>query len=452
MIRLKNLYFCSLEGEVITPKDPEYDIVRQEWNRAIQKLPIALVYCKNNYEVSQAILWAREKDVPIRIRSGGHNYEGYSTGNCVLVIDISNMNKIKIDSCNNTVKVQGGVKNSQLYNYISSKGYPFPGGLCPTVGVSGYTLGGGWGYSARKFGLGCDSLLEVEIINYKGCTIKANQRENPDLFWALKGAGGGNFGIVVSMTYKLPQKIDKVTVFELYYPNASKEMQMQFLKTWQTWITTVDNDINMSGGVYNSEEDGIYVYVRGISYKNKIDTELLLKPFFNIENIDSTFEESTFLEAIKKLGSYYPPYEYFKSTGRFTHRIYTDEELNNLLDIVNKPRPEGSYLTQIGIYGLGGLISNIGEHETAYFYRNAWYILLIQSVFENNIYRKINNEWVDENFKYIYSITEGSYVNFPYSKLKNYLYDYYGCNVNKLKLVKKRYDPKNIFDFPQGIK
>lgn len=452
MINLKNLCFCSLEGQVITPKNPEYEIVRQEWNRAIQKLPIALVYCSNNHEVIQAILWGKENNVPIRIRSGGHNYEGYSTGNCVLVIDISKMNNIKIDSSENTVKVQGGVKNSQLYNYISSQGYPFPGGLCPTVGVSGYTLGGGWGYSCRKFGLGCDSLVEIEIINYNGCILRANQRENSELFWALKGAGGGNFGVVVSMTYKLPSKVDKVTIFELYYPNASKDIQVQFLQIWQRWITTVDNDINMSGGVYNSEDDGIYVYVRGISYKNEIDTEKLLAPFLNIENIESSFEELTFLEAINKLGSTYPPYEYFKSTGRFAQRVYTEEELNTLLDIVNKPRPQGSYLTQIGIYGLGGAVSNISQSETAYYYRDAWYILSIQSVFENNAYRKINNKWVDDNFKYIYSITEGSYVNFPYSELKDYLHDYYGCNVNKLKLVKKYYDPKNVFGFPQGIK
>ncbi|MGL6104532.1 FAD-binding oxidoreductase [Romboutsia sp.] len=239
---------------IITPKSPEYNTSIQEWNRAINKFPYLIAYCENTSDVSEIIHYARKHHLPIRIRSGGHNYEGYSTGNDCVVIDISKMNNTKIDYVNNTVKLDGGTKNTELYNYISNEGYPFSGGTCPTVGVSGYALGGGWGYSARKFGLGCDSLVEVELVNYKGCVLTANKDKNSDLFWALQGAGGGNFGVITSMTFSLPPKVDKVTYVRMYYPGINKNIQVKVLDTWQKWISSVDNDINLSGGLYNTKK------------------------------------------------------------------------------------------------------------------------------------------------------------------------------------------------------
>lgn len=448
---MEELYFLNLEGDIITPNDKKYEEARQEWNRAIQKYPVAIIYCETNQDVSKAILWASSREVPIRIRSGGHNYEGYSIGNGLVVIDISRMNSIDVNYEKSIIKIQGGVKNKELYDKISPKGYPFPGGTCPTVGVSGYALGGGWGYSARKFGLGCDNLIEVEMIDYKGKLLRANYYENPDLFWALRGAGGQNFGVVVSMSFNLPQKVDYVTYIELYYPKIDKKNQVKFFDTWQNWIASVDNDINLSGGIYNSEQYGIYAYLRGLSYKNLEDTKLLLEPFYDIYGLDDNLEQLTFYEAITKIQSSYPKYEYFKSSGRFTNYKYTISNIENILEIINQPRPKGSYLTQVGLYGIGGKISDIPKNYTAFFYRNANYILSMQTVFENNTYREINNRWFDYNFRTIYGLTKGSYVNFPYNKLECPGYSYYGDNVYRLRCIKQKYDPHNVFSYPQGL-
>lgn len=245
---------------IITPDSLDYEKARQEWNRSIQKFPKLIAYCETTQDVSDIIKYSYDNDLRIRIRSGGHNYEGYSTGNDVVVIDISKMNNANINYEENTVTVKGGIKNTQLYNYISNQGYPFPGGTCPTVGVSGYALGGGWGYSARKFGLGCDSLIEIEMVNYKGKIIKANKYFNKDLFWALRGAGGGNFGVMTSMKFKLPHKVNKVTYVRMTYQNISKKEQVNILDTWQKWIGLVDKDINLSGGLYHTNEEGVYAY------------------------------------------------------------------------------------------------------------------------------------------------------------------------------------------------
>ena len=160
--------FKKLTGKVITKDDFEYEESRQAWNRAIQKYPQAIVYCQNEEDVMNALKFSKENKIPFRIRSGSHHYEGYSTGNDLLVIDVSHLNKIKLDEVNQIVTVEGGVRNRELYEAVCGAGYPFPGGGCPTVGVAGFTLGGGWGYSARMLGLGCDNLIEAEELFKKG--------------------------------------------------------------------------------------------------------------------------------------------------------------------------------------------------------------------------------------------------------------------------------------------
>ena len=130
---MNNLCFCSLSGEVITKCSTDYEQARQLWNRGIQKYPIAIVYCKNNEDVINAVLWAQKERVPIRIIAGGHNYEGYSSGDCVLVIDVSQLKSINVDLNENTVTIGTGVTNGMLYNALGTLSYPFPGGTCPSV-------------------------------------------------------------------------------------------------------------------------------------------------------------------------------------------------------------------------------------------------------------------------------------------------------------------------------
>lgn len=447
-----NHYFAGLTGKVVTPRNPAYKMARQEWNRAIQKFPLAIVYCFHKNDVSNAICWARRNRADIRIRSGGHNYEGYSTGNSVLVIDVSRMNGLSFDSSRHLIKVQGGIKNRQLYAFLGSQGYPFAGGTCPTVGLSGYALGGGWGYSCRYFGLGCDNLVELELVDYTGRIITANQCRNADLFWACRGAGGGNFGVIVSMTFRVPARVDKVTLFELYYPHASKQAQVDFLATWQDWLRTLDIRMGLQSSTYNSAEEGLATYARGLFYGSAEEANDILQPFANITGVILTLKYLTFLEAITEIEDSYPDSEKFKTTGRFVNRQYNRRELEHLVDIIREERPPGSIITSIGSYALGGTVKDIGPHDTAFFYRDADYILNIGSVWEKEKYADQNIDWVRKHFRYIKSITEGSYINFPYSGLLRYEAAYFGQNVSRLEKIKRKYDPFNVFSFPQSIR
>ena len=149
----------EIAKQVITPEDATYEACKIGWNRGIAWEPAAIVYCQNEEEVKATIEFAKTNHLDLRIRSGGHHYEGYSSGDDVVILDVSQMNDIWIDEGQNKVTVQGGVRNEELYQALGAKGYPFPGGGCPTVGVAGFTLGGGWGYSARYLGLAIVALL-----------------------------------------------------------------------------------------------------------------------------------------------------------------------------------------------------------------------------------------------------------------------------------------------------
>ncbi len=448
---MKSRYFEGLTGAVITPHDPGYEEARQEWNRAIQRYPIAIVYCRKKTDVSNAICWARKRRVGIRIRSRGHHYEGYSTGNCILVIDISKLQRVEINAVQGTVTVEGGVNNSQLYEALGAKGYSFPGGTCPTVGVTGYTLGGGWGYSSRLMGLGCDSLLELEIIDYTGRCLRVNKSYNADMFWALRGAGGGNLGIVVSLTFKLPPKDEGVTLVQLYYPNASRDTMVDFMEIWQKWLEGLDPKLTMSASLYYSIEDNTAIYGRGIFFGSAEEAEPLLKPFTDIEGADLSLEEMSFYEAMQKVQAAYPSYEKFKSTGRFVHKHYDRCELEEILAPIFEA-PQGSVFAAITLYALGGRVAEVDKRETAFYFRSADYIMGIQSVWEKDIYAEENVEWVQKGFNYIKAITFGSYVNFPFSPLEDYERAYYGENAQRLRKINEKYDPFNVFNFPQAIK
>lgn len=448
---MDNICFCSTSGNIITRENPLYDEVRKEWNHSIQKYPIAIVYCQNYKDVIDAILWSVCNKVPLRVRSHGHNYEGFSTGNNVLVIDVSNINEICIDSVKNIVKVGAGVNLSTFYNAITSEGYVFPGGTCPTVGVSGFCLGGGWGLSSRKFGLGCDNIVEIEMVNYKGELLIINEHNHPDLFWAMKGAGGGNFGVVVSISFKLPEKISYITQFELNYSNIDFCTQVEIFDIFQKWITTTSNDINVKVSIVNKVDCDIYANVIGICYNSLVETVQLLNPLLSICGVSINLKYVPFIDAVNDFFKIYPPYDYFQSVGKFVNRHLSKSEISSFLDIINKPRPQGSVVTDVAMYGLGGKVSDVSKYDTAFYYRDSYYILLYQTSFESNSYKDINNKWVLDNYSVLSDITCGSYVNFPYIGIVDYTHEYFGGNICMLKSVKRKYDPYNIFTFPQGI-
>ncbi|MGL4847447.1 MAG: FAD-binding protein [Clostridium sp.] len=436
--------------EIIRPIDKIYRAARLDFNRAIQKYPCLIVYCSSFSDVQNAILYAQKQNLRIRVRTGGHNYEGFSNGDKALVIDISNLNKITLNYKNNTLSAQAGAYLAEIYNLLGSRNIPFPGGACPTVSISGLTLGGGWGYSARYLGLTCDSVTEISLIDYNGKLLTCSKKENSALFFALRGAGGGNFGVVVAFKFRLPNKVCNVTQFTINYSNISKSDSITFFKIWESFIKTAPNEINMKCSISkNSDSDEVTIFCTGLFYGCENALLNLLKPFDFTSGFSLDLTYTSFLQAILFIGASYPQEQTFFSYGRFVDRDFTDSEIESLVNIIYSKMPLNSQTIEMNFYGLGGKVRDF--KDTSFFYRNSNYILLIETTFSDRLYSKENKAWIDKNAKLIYPITNGSYINFPYSPLPNYLYDYFGCNVCKLKAIKSFYDPLNVFNFPQGI-
>jgi FAD/FMN-containing dehydrogenase len=440
----------GIKGKVITPGDPEYNEARQEWNRRIQKFPRAIVYCENRQDVSKSVEWARRRGAPIRLRGGGHHYEGYSTGNGALVIDVSRMDRVTVEG--DLVRAEGGVSNRALYNALGPLGYAFPSGTCPTVCVSGLTQGGGWGLSCRLLGLTCDSLVSAEMVDACGRIVTANAHCNQDLYWALRGGGGGSFGVMTGLVYRLPTlKPEVVTFIQLYYPDTGMAAQTRFWETWQSWLADADERVTLQASIYHAVDEGFAVYSRGLFFGTPEEAMTAVEPLAALPGCETSFEGTTFYDAIQTIENSYPPYEKFKSTGRFVARPFANGEIRRMVESL-RDYPEGSVFTSYSLYALGGAVAAKRPGETAFFYRDAPYITLLQSVWEQDQFEQDNIAWVDRYFPYLASLTAGSYVNFPYSGLKDYMRAYYGGNAGRLHRVKRMYDPCNVFCFPQCIR
>lgn len=288
-------------------------------------------------------------------------------------------------------------------------------------------------------------------MNYEGSIIKANPQNNSDLFWACSGAGGGNFGIIVSMTFRLPPRINKVTLIEIDYLNVSSKAQEEFLHTWQKWLKTADNRITLISRMYNSVNDGLAMLVRGIYYGEPEDAQRIIEDFLALDGAEYNIEYITFLEAVAIIGSAYPSSEKFQAVSRFVLRNFNCNEISEIVSLI-KNRPKGSVFAGISLYALGGRVSEIGIDDTAFFYRNAKFIIWLETIWEENRYAQENRKWIYDQSTYLKAVTTGSYVNFPYRKLPDYLKEYYGDHAKILKKIKIKYDPLNVFTFPQGIK
>ena len=448
---LRDIDITGLTGRIVTRFDEAYELGRMMWNRAIEKYPLVICYCKNEEDIRNSILWARKHDISIRIRSGRHHYNGYSIGNDVLVIDVSEMDTISIDEEKGTITIAAGVRNRELYEFLAKRGYPFPGGTCPQVGAVAYTLGGGWGYSGRLLGLGCDAVEEIHMMNGDGEILIANQTENKDLFWTLKGSGGGQMGVVTSIRFTLPPKKKEATLIRIEYHKVEREQQIEMFKCYQEIIQTACDEVNFKLGIYHSKEKGKGMLLLGAYYGNAKGAHEIIAPFIKLgHEMEISVNTMSVIEMNRWLQDAHPEYEHYKSSGRFVNQALTTEQMHILLDSIEE-RAKGSIYAAVSCYGMGGQMRRGLEEEASFCYRDSLYILGIQTVWEDNQYSQENIEWFKARFPQIEDMSAGSFVNFPAGEIRDYKKAYYGKNQDKLTQIKATYDPQDVFKFEQSI-
>jgi len=291
---------------IIKQGDPLYHYARVISNSRLGYIPDSIAYCQTTEDVQYCVNHCRENDIAFRIRSGGHQHEGMCSGNGVFIIDLSKMDVIEyIDD--ELAWIPVGKQLGKVYEELEERGQIIPGGGCQSVNVGGLTQGGGWGLSIRKFGMTCDSVLECEMILANGTLVKVSDENHPDLFWAIKGGGGGNFGVVTRFKFRVSSLAPRTTSFALLW-KSPKEVK-SVMKIWTSLhITSFKLDPNLSTAcgmmvanpaeevLPNGQKSLVNARMGGLFYGSKKDLLDLLKNHFG----DLIPEEDGFVEIQEK--------------------------------------------------------------------------------------------------------------------------------------------------------
>jgi len=433
----------GLTGHVILLGSLAYDEARQNYNGRFNKFPIIIVYCEVTQDVINAILWVRKYRIPFRIRDGGHSYEAFSLIDGGLVIDVSRLLMMQIDHENGTVQIGAGFRLLPLYEALWNQKVTLPGGTCPTVGISGLTLAGGYGFLSRRLGMTCDSLLEVEMVTARGKIIRANHSQHSDLLWACRGGGDGSFGVITSFTFRV-HPIEKVTRYRITWDFADLEKVVLY---WQTWAPHADDRLTSllllpaqnqgdlrSNGVFVGSEEELRWILHPLQEGTRPKT--------------AEFHSTTWMETVHFFAGQQVKQERFKNSSAYAYEPLSDAALGVLIHHL-KTAPGTANLVSFDAYG--GSIGLVPINATAFVHRKALFVLQYQSYWTQDEEADKNIHWIEQFRKSMLPYTRGAYRNYCDSMIPDWPTAYFGENLARLMKVKQMYDPENLFHFPQSI-
>lgn len=439
----------------------QYDTLRLGNNKRINRFPLMIVYPKTIEDVQFWVTFVQKYKFSISIRSGGHNYEYFSGENNV-ILDLSKLllknkdKQISINNKNQTVKVAPGVRLGILYHELSKYNFIIAGGICPSVCVGGLIAGGGVGYTLREFGFACDNLLSAKIVLANGQLIKVkNNNEYADLFKAIKGAGQ-NFGVIVE--YKLKTHLlSKIIYFTFTFPIT------EYTKVMLHWQNLVQKASSKLSGIVVNTLAGLPLFIiNGIFLSdnkekfNDVINLLFINPLKekNIVPTISSVDVMTYLEAESNIALEIPNMPFYKIRGCYFFKPILMCDWNRILKILKKPLfgdiSKGFLAIQFLSYG--GNIKNIPENSSVLIGRPSIGFIQMAVYFTNQDDTNYALNYINNVYDIITSFTSKfSEPNASDKSLTNYLCSYYGDNVSFLKLIKRKYDPNNVFHFAQSI-
>src|SRR2546427_2252569 len=254
-----------LRGQLLRPQDPGYDEARKIWNGMIEKRPALIARCNGAGDVVNSVKFAREHDLTVAVRGGGHNIAGKCVPEGGFLIDLSGMKGMRVDLTRRTARAEGGLKLGEFDRETQAFGLATTLGIASDTGIAGITLGGGYGWLAGKYGLACDNLLSADVVTADGKLLSASSEENQDLFWGLRG-GGGNFGVVTSFTYKL-HPVSQVLAGSVAWPIARTREVLHFLRDF---TSQVPDELGLAAAIFTTP-DGIPIVGITVCYARPIE-------------------------------------------------------------------------------------------------------------------------------------------------------------------------------------
>jgi FAD/FMN-containing dehydrogenase len=433
----------SLSGRVIWPRDPAYAEARQSFNARFSRYPAAVVVCDNTSDVRYAVRWARQEEIPLRARSGGHSYEAFSVVDDGLVIDVGGLNTVAVDASRGEAVIGAGVCLLDCYRRLWEHGVTIPAGTCPTVGIAGLTLGGGIGFLSRQYGLTCDNLVAVEMVDADGRTLHVSEERHPDLFWALRGGGGGSFGVVTAFTFRV-HPIDDVVTCTVTWP---WDDVAEVLDAWQRWAPFVDERLCVALAVAHPSAGTISA--TGLFTGSDAELPSLLEPLLQAGTSGTPLIQSLpYLTAAEQFAG--PPIASvrFKNASSLAYEPLPAEAIATLVEHL-RAAPFPSDL--VGFFPLGGAIASIDPAATAFVHRRALFDLQYQAYWWDDAAAPASIAWVRDLRAAMAPYTTGAYVNYIDADLPDWENAYYGTNLARLERVKTDYDPDDLFNGPQSI-
>jgi hypothetical protein len=446
----------QVSGRVVLPADKEYDRARMLWNAMIDKRPGIIVRCTDTAHVIAAVNFAREHGLLTAIRGGGHNVAGSALCDGGVVIDLSEMRSVHVDPQARVARVQGGATLGDLDRETAAFGLATPLGLVSKTGVAGLTLGGGFGWLTRRYGLSCDNLRSMDIVTADGELRKASRQEHPDLFWALRG-GGGNFGVVTSFEYDLYPIGPTVMQTAVFYPIEVAERGLRFFREFMERAPDEFFGLGVlwslpEGPDFPEEQQGdpVLVFI-GVYSGDPEEGERLVEPLrtfdqplADLSGPVSWIEAQTFFDPDYPDGLHY----YWKSA--FLDRI-SDEAIPVLVEsCLSRP----SRLSTVDVWYLGGALARVDPQDAAFWARDATSMIGVEANWIEPAQSEANIAWARGVIAALQPFATGSsYTNFGGLGVEadNPVRRIYGGNFERLARIKQTYDPGNLFRVNHNI-
>jgi FAD/FMN-containing dehydrogenase len=442
----------QLRGELIRPTDSNYNETRKVYNGMIDKHPGLFVMCVDVADVMAAVNFGRDNNILVAVRGGGHNGGGLGLCDGGLVIDLSGLKFIRVDTANNTVRVGGG----NLWGEVDHATHPFglavPAGIISTTGVGGLTLGGGVGHLSRKYGLTIDNLLEADMVLADGSFVTVNTNQNTDLFWAIRG-GGGNFGVVTSFKFQA-HPVKTVIGGPTLWPIEKTEEIMEW---YHDFITNAPDELNgfiatmvIPGApfpehLHNKKFCGIvWCYVGDpAQFEDLFKPVRALNPLFeHVGEMPYPAIQSLFDGLLPHGLQWYWRADFFKELG-------PEVRAKHLKFGSSIPTP----LSQMHLYPISGAASRVGPEDTPWAYRNAAYAGVIVGVDPNPKNADKITNWCKDYWQALHPYSSGgAYSNFLMDEGQERVKTSYKYNYDRLVKIKKIYDSDNLFRVNQNIK
>jgi FAD/FMN-containing dehydrogenase len=431
----------------VTKTSRQYDI---SFGKRTQLTPRVRVVAASAAAVSTTILWAANNGVGFAVRSGGHSYEGFSQSPD-LVIDVRGMKAIKLSGDRKSVTIGAGSSLGSVYDALASSHLAIPAGSCFPVGVAGHSLGGGFGLLGRPFGLACDSILSMEAVDASGTILTASEQENTDLFWALRGGGNGNFGVVTNFNFRT-SSVNMVAKFAITWTKPVVQA-VKIVQAWQQWLENVPSSITGTLHLTKAKGGLIQVHMAGLSVQSESSVKAELKRLqslagaANVSTTTMTFHQAATIFDGREPN---PDSVLMKAKSDYVTEPMTGQGILTLLNGLMKAPGEIAVLCDT----YGGAINRIAADATAFVHRaNTRYVMQYYMQWDNAGATDANIAMMRTLYASMRPfVSGGCYVNYCDLDLGDgYAKAYWGDNLPRLMKIKAEVDPKNIFKHAQSV-